>query len=481
MYRTSGNLQLSYDYAANPELPTFSLFSTNQHLEVGRFGFRENTFRTSDTKEDEMSFAANLEMTGRLFGTSATHMFGVKVRGRDKTADEDRWRDRRSGSAPSSPIASLIGSESSANFGYVLGHKFDSSAIRGYLDAAKASSEPRVPESRTSDYAVGENIYAAYGSTRLKLGNADLLLGVRVEHTALDSKAVAHNVTTNQFTDRTANNSYTNVFPGATLRYTFSDKVIGRLAVTRAINRPNYVDLVPRLTESDEVSRLRITSGNPDLKPTLATNVDASIEYYMAPIGILSAGVFYKDLSDYRFDLTLAGTFNGRPALITRPENAPDGRIAGAELAWQQQFTMLPGWLDGFGAFANYTYTSAHMNLGRTYEGRSRFPLAGQSKHNSNAGLVYEKAGFNARLSYTDRSDQLTEINADDARFDLNWAGREQVDVTSSYQVTSAWETYFEAKNLTNTAGIRYFGERQRVYEYEKFGYTLFLGVRFKR
>jgi outer membrane receptor protein involved in Fe transport len=137
--------------------------------------------------------------------------------------------------------------------------------------------------------------------------------------------------------------------------------------------------------------------------------------------------------------------------------------------------------MDGFGPFANYTYTSAHMNLGRTYEGRSQFPLTGQSKHNSNAGLFFEKGGFNARLSYTDRSDQLTEINAEDARLDLYWAGRDQVDLTSSYQVTPMWNVYFEGKNLTNTAGVRYYGERQRVYEYEKFGYTLFLGVRFKR
>jgi TonB-dependent receptor len=481
LYRTGANIQLSYDYSGNPDQPTFSLFSTNQHLDLTRYSFRENTFRTNNTLEDEISFAANLEMMGRLFGTSATHMFGVKFRGKDKTADEDRWRDRRTTSAPPNTMASYIGTEASANFGYVLGNKFDSTAVRAYLDAAKATSEPRVPESRTADYEVGEDILAAYGSTRLKLGKADLLVGLRLEHTALDSKAVGYNVDTGQFSDRTADNSYTNLFPGATLRYAFSDKAIGRLAVTRAINRPNYVSLVPRLSQDDETTRVLVTSGNPDLKPTLATNLDGSIEYYMAPIGILSAGVFYKSLSDYRFDLTLAGTFDGRPALITRPENAPDGRIAGAEFAWQQQFTMLPGWMDGFGAFANYTYTNAHMNLGRTYQGRSRFPLTGQSKHNSNAGVFYEKSGFNMRLSYTDRSNQLTEINADDARFDLYWAPRSQVDLTSSYQITRMWETYFEGKNLTNTAGIRYFGDRKRVYEYEKFGYTLFLGVRFKR
>lgn len=35
-----------------------------------------------------------------------------------------------------------------------------------------------------------------------------------------------------------------------------------------------------------------------------------------------------------------------------------------------------------------------------------------------------------------------------------------------------------EGKNLINTAGARYFGERYRTYEYGKFGYTIFGGVR---
>jgi hypothetical protein len=39
---------------------------------------------------------------------------------------------------------------------------------------------------------------------------------------------------------------------------------------------------------------------------------------------------------------------------------------------------------------------------------------------------------------------------------------------------------FVEAKNLTNSAGIRYYGNRSRVYEYEKFGYSVFVGARIK-
>lgn len=479
LYRTGANINMSYDYSGDSYEPSISLFETGQHLDLSRYGFRENTFRSNTTREDEFAVAGNLEMLGRLFSNAASHKIGFKVRARGKVADEERWRDRRAEAAPANPLASYIGNVTSSNYSYQLGRKFEPGLMLDYFAATRSTSERRFPDSDVADYDVDENIYAAYGSTRVQAGRADLLLGVRIEHTSQASSAPGYNESTGAIFDRTASRSYTNIFPGATLRYAFNDRLIGRAAATRAINRPNFVQIVPRLTQNEDTAILRVTSGNPDLRPTLSTNLDAALEYYMAPIGVLSGGVFYKDLSDYRFDLTLSGTFEGRPALITRPENAPDGRVGGVEFAWQQQFDDLPGPWSGFGGFANYTFTNATMKLGRTYEGRDTFPLTGQSRHTLNAGVFYEKSGFNARLSLTDRSSFLTEISADDQRFDLYWDGRAQLDLTSSYQLGSPWEVYVEAKNLTNTAGVRYFGERQRTYEYEKFGYTLFLGLRF--
>ena len=480
LYRTGANLNLSYDYSADPLAPRISLFDTKEHLDPTRFSFRENTVRGNSTREDEWSAAANLELTGRLFGSSATHKFGVKARLRDKTADEERWRDRRSTAAPLNPMAFYLGTEPSSNFAYTLGTKFNPDLVRTYLGLNRTISEKRVPESRVADYEVGEDIFAGYASTKLTRGKADILVGLRVERTQQDTSAVAYNATTGVFTPVSASRSHTDLFPGITLRYAFSDKLIGRAAITRAINRPNFPDLVPRQTLNDEVSQVRVNTGNPDLKPTLSTNVDAAVEYYTQPLGIFAVGVFYKDLTDYRYNLTLPGTFNGRPAIITRPENAPGGRVLGAEVTWQRQFDNLPGFWAGFGAFANYTYTDAEMEVGRTYAGRSKFPLTNQSAHTTNAGLFFERQRFNARLSYTDRTSFLDELNADEPRLDLFWGGRDQLDLTASLQVSSNWEAYFEGKNLTNTAGLRYYGVRERTYEYEKFGQTYFFGVRFK-
>ncbi len=485
LWRSSLRPTLSYDFRENSNQPYISLFDANnrQHLEVDSYGFRENTFRWNTAQEDEMAFIANVEMPGMFMEIPTTYKFGVKHRDRSKDHDEERFRDRRASAAPANPLSTFLAAEISDNYDYFLGNKMDPIAVREYLAGARNASlqERRIPQSITADYNVREDITAAYGQAKLELAdNADVIVGLRIEHTQLDTRSPTFNEDTGVIGDANAKNSYTNLFPSITLRYEFSEQLIGRAAITRAINRPNFPDLVPRIVENDETASVRrVTLGNPNLKPTLTTNVDLMLEYYMLPLGIVSGGVFYKDLKDYRFDLVRTGIYQGRDAFINSPENAPDGRILGAEINWQQQLDMLPGWASGFGYMVNYTYTDAHMNLSEPYAGRSRFALTGQSRTNWNASIFYENYGFSVRLSYTDRSDYLDSLNADDARQDFFWEGRGQMDLTASYAASDNWEVYFEGKNLTDTAGLRYYGSRQFAGEYERFGALYFLGVRF--
>jgi len=487
LYRTISGQRpatLSYDFSRNPNLPFYSLFDTNEHLQLERFAFRENTFREQDTEEDELSFAGNLELPATLAGAPTTWKFGVKYRGKDKESDNEQWRDRRAASAPTTALPDLLSSETSRNFGYLLGNKFSPGLVQEYLDDAQPGSAVdatrRIPQSITSDYEVTEDIYAAYGQAKMEFGRTDLLVGLRIERTELDGTAPQFNADTGEVTTGTADSSYTEYFPGVTLRHAFSEQLIGRAALTRAIARPNFIDVVPRVEASDTDSALpSITLGNPDLNPTLSNNLDLSLEYYFEPLGLLSASVFYKDLKDYEYTLTFLGSFAGEPARLSQAQNAPDGEAYGVELNWSQKFEQLPGWMSGLGVFANYTWTDAEMKLGREVAGRSRFPLQGQSENTYNVALSYEMSGFSARLSYTKRSDYIDEINADDADLDLYWEGREQLDFTTSYRFMGNFEVFAEAKNLTNSAGLRYRGSKQRPEEYEKFGYSIFLGLKY--
>src|SRR5438552_16859897 len=151
--------------------------------------------------------------------------------------------------------------------------------------------------------------------------------------------------------------TYTDVLPSANFRFDLSKDLVGRLAAARTMARPDYSALGGSITADDTTHTGN--GGNPDLKPIRSTNVDAAFEWYYAPRSLLSAGVFYLNLSNYvAFGTYQTGLLNIRTNTfdtytISAPINSK-GRIYGVELAWQQPIA----W--GFGVQANYTYADAY-------------------------------------------------------------------------------------------------------------------------
>jgi TonB-dependent receptor len=476
LFRSSLRPTLSYDFS-NADLPNYSLFTSKEHLQTGTFAFRENAYRSNTTKNDELTVAIRSDLP---VGDTVTFSSGGKYRERHINADEERFRDRRSSAAPSQSLAGLLSDEDSRNFDYDLGKRFDTGLADAYFDATKAASERRLPQSLTADYTAEEKILGLFGMAKYVKDGTTLIAGLRVETTDFDAQAPSVSRTGAVVTAR-GHNGYTDFFPNLTLRQAFTPNLILRAALSRAINRPNFPQIAPRVLETSEGNTVRVEFGNPDLKPTLSNNADAGLEYYIRPLGVISVNGFYKDLSDYRYTLNNTGVYNGvAGAILSRPINAQHGELYGVELNWQQHFSFLPGVLSGLGVFANYTYTKGHATFDAVYGGRSRFALPGQSTHMWNASVFYERGPVNLRVAYTKRSDYLDEINADNPALDLYWEGRGQLDVTGSVQLARGINLFAEGKNLTNTPGVRYFGERFRTYEYEKFGYTVFGGVRVK-
>lgn len=490
VYRSSATT-LSYNTADHYH-PTYSAFSepTGFYLNAGNYSFRENTFRSNTTEQDDVAFKTNLSLPTVIGGREVELKFGAKYSTRDVTADEERFRDR-SAAASSGALAPLLSDRPSRNYDYNLGFKFDAGLVTDYFDRVRAGStnpDPaagvrRIPQSITADYTAQEDILAGYGQARFDIGATNVLIGLRVEKTDFEGSATSVALSGGQ-TPVKVERDQTDFFPNLTLRHSFSDQLVGRFALTRAISRPDYTDIVPRVLETTDSGRTTVTRGNPDLKPTLSNNIDAGLEYYLRPLGVISANAFYKDLSNYRFTLVTDGVPYVTPtttvAQVTEARNAPDGHIAGIEFNWQQTFDFLPGWASGFGVFANYTLTDAEIKTSRAFAGRDTFVLPGQSDETYNAALFYERYGFSARVSYTHRSDFLEAIDATNPGKDLYVEGRGQLDFTASYDFGNGVEVFGEAKNLTDSAGVRYYGVKERTYEYEKFGYNVFLGVRFK-
>ncbi|WP_292051714.1 MULTISPECIES: TonB-dependent receptor [unclassified Brevundimonas] len=487
LFRSRLSPDVTYDFTGNHYEPTYSIFQTQEHLDRGQYRFRENVFRSNTTDQEELTLAANLELPSQFAGREVIWKFGGKYRTRDVVADEERFRSRAAGDAPSLSYGDLLTDSPSVNYDYLLGQKFNNRLVDEYFAVARAKSARRMPDSLVADYEASEDILSAYGQARFDIGATNIILGLRIENTRFEGSAPTYTVTADGdevYGIARVDRDDTDFFPNLTVRHSFSDNLIGRFALTRAINRPEFSQIVPRRVEETDGTDISYEIGNPDLKPTLSNNIDVGLEYYFSSLGVLSANAFYKDLSDYRYVLKYEDTLNiaGNvfDAEFETPINAPKGHIAGLELNWQQKFGFMPGWASDFGIFANYTWTDAEIETAQSYGGRTTFDLPGQSDSIYNLALFYERGGLSARLSYTKRSDYLEEINAEDPALDLYVEGREQLDFTASYDFGNGIEVFGEAKNLTDSAGVRYYGVRERTYEYEKFGYNAFVGVRFK-
>ena len=105
-----------------------------------------------------------------------------------------------------------------------------------------------------------------------------------------------------------------------------------RMSLTRSYKTPSLYQLVaryvPSLGENSWTQADR--TGNPDLKPELATGVDLAYERYLEQGGLLSANVFRRNISNLIRSTTSYNASTGR--YISSPTNVGDAVTQGLEL-----------------------------------------------------------------------------------------------------------------------------------------------------
>jgi TonB-dependent receptor len=194
---------------------------------------------------------------------------------------------------------------------------------------------------------------------------------------------------------------FNDVLPSFNLKVEFSDELIGRVAISKALALPDMEDVKNTTTIGAALDRAQInyvavtdgggandfsglshligvdpnsdlatavdpnngytgSAGNPKLGPMESIQYDMSLEWYFAKAGSLTTSIFYKDLSNF----FIQGSFpkqvtnNGvtHTVFVNGTVNNGEGSIQGIELAYQQFFDMLPSPWDGIGIQANYSY-----------------------------------------------------------------------------------------------------------------------------
>ena len=369
--------------------------------------------------------------------------------------------------------------------------------FRANESSFEISDADTIAESFGVDYRVKETVTAGYLMGQLQVGTATFIGGVRVEQTDTDFDAFDI-----EFVDGDAPNpppgvtgskKYTNVLPDLLMTWAIQEDLLLRAAWTNTIGRPSYEQNVPfrifEIEEDDEdVFEGAIEAGNSDLDPLEAMNYDLALEWYLQPAGLLSAGVFFKDIDNPIFNRiqTLEEVdFEGRfysELEIQQFQNASSGEIVGVELGFQQQFTALPGLLRGLGISLSYTWTDSEAELFDSPDGTERtgkVPFFLQSEHIGNVAVFYEISGLELRLAYAYRSEYLDAIGDTPAQ-DLYVDEHGQLDFKASYQFTEQASAFIQWQNI-NDEPLRFFsGDRSRLAENEIYSWNMLAGMTFK-
>lgn len=251
------------------------------------------------------------------------------------------------------------------------------------------------------NYTVWESIYSGYGMTTLEIGNFTILGGARVEHDIADNEG--NLVTLNEdgeLESDTESQSVgtTHLFPNAQLLYRPLEGTRFQFAYSKSVTRPDFNRIVP--FERTNFQDSTLFRGNPQLEPTISNNLDASIEQYIGSTGVISVGVFQKDLSNFVFEIERTLEEGDRAGFMERTfENGEENAtIYGAELTLQQHFTYLPGFLSNFGVFANYTWSQSEFDVDGGDNDEVRLP--GHSPHVVNAALEYSQGRIFTQVMY---------------------------------------------------------------------------------
>jgi len=288
--------------------------------------------------------------------------------------------------------------------------------------------------------------------------------------------------------------------PSATLRYDLTDKLKLRFNYGQTLRRPDFASLNPAYNLTGDLTNVGYgsgTAGNANLKPTTSTNYDLALEWYFARGSAFYTTLFRRDVEGLVVSLpsrvTVTGTgLNTNSFVVTRPQNASNGKLQGAEVGFTLFPQKLPGLLKGLGVQSSFTVLDSSQNIPiadstGAVVGQSTSAFFGVSKYSFNVTGAYERGPIGARLSYVWRSAFLA---SNEAALFANPIGiwrtpESSLDAQLTYKVTKNLAATFDAVNLLNSVQQTYykFGDKGNSQQYN-LGTTLLsrtfaLGVRY--
>jgi TonB-dependent receptor len=471
----------------------------------------ELTEQFQDQFERDVNAKLNFELPASIIsGQTGRLKFGARLRTKEKVRDNNFFEYTPIGTnAQNFTNISIMPLVDKTTSEFYVGRRFAAGLFvsPGFLgglnfkNTALFDEDDAPAEYLSGNYSAKETITAGY--VELKQDFTDKLsanIGARIERTNIDYTG---NIVEDgdQFKGiATFKNSYTDFMPNLNIRYKVDNNTVVKGAITRSIARPRYYDLVPffNINPNDQ----ELSAGNPKMEPVRSWNVDLMFEKYYKSVGLISGGIFYKNIDRFFYTYvdqryTQAAFTNDFPTInnpiaagdlwqFTQRRNGDGASILGFEVAAQRQLDFLPGIWKGFGVYFNYTYT--YSKADGIYDGsgvlvRNNVKLPGAAPHIFNFSLSYENKKFVGRISanytsaYVDDSDDAG-YNAD-AFNDRFYDKQFFLDFNASYAISPKTRIFTEANNLTNQPLRYYQGDKSRTAQLEYYGPRFNFGLKF--
>lgn len=351
-------------------------------------------------------------------------------------------------------------------------------AIRSGSADFRKNLATSLQNSTINDGVANEDVYAGYLMGGIALGKLNILGGIRMEATRIEATGNIEELTpaevarraawTGPLTDaeierrntaqygnlKTAKGSYNDYFPGVHLRYELRPGLVARASWSTGIGRPNFDTLLPDASINHD--NQSINANNTELRPQYSDNFDFALEYYFEPSGLLSFGAFYKDITDFVYEDDAGVVQSGNPwgeqyvgyALRT-DFNGGTAKIKGFEFAYQQQFSFLPGFWKGFGAFANFTYLESEGNYGGPGSVVSDAELENFVPRTANLGVSYIGHNWTVRAQMNYTGVHLDSYNADPSQRQYIFENY-PIDLNIRYDFSPKIGIYLDVINVFN-------------------------------
>ena len=479
---TTRRVRTGRDYQIGPGGPN--------PLDAAAYTLNSFSAGTESDLDKEIATVVNLDLPAHLFGGTEDVKVGLSARLRDKTLAPITINYL---AVPGVSLSPYVDGNfiSYYDHHYQNGYDFNVPALEALYASGTGfvvDSAGNLAADQQSWQQNQEDVYAAYAQYHYSQGPLGILFGARLEQTRAKYSAFAFNADTNTLLgENTQDNSYTNVFPTFQVRYEFDPSLVGRASISSAIARPGFQQITAAVSVS--VSSESISQGNPALKPTTGYNLDFALDKTLDGGGVLSLGVFDKELKNYITQTgyrTEASTLPQDPVYagltgvvsVTSYANISKARATGTEFGWEQQFKSLPGAWGGLGAGANWTWVSSSGDI---RPGVSSI-LPSTARNTWNADVFYDYRGLQLKLAAYYTSRVLFSPNLGDATgyTDVYQSERLLADFGASYALNAHAGVYLNVKNITNDAMRFSEGPDSRPIQREFYGITYQGGVAFQ-